>query len=170
VEDATTLVTNGWTASQTGIVKAGDIITIADVFAINPLNKTSLGTLAQFVVTADADSGSGAGASTISIYPALIAASTPYQNISALPANDKAITVVGNHTANMAFHKDCHALVMVPLELPEGATFKARETYNNLSVRVVKDYDIGTDEDIIRLDILYGVKTIYPELGVRVLG
>jgi hypothetical protein len=35
---------------------------------------------------------------------------------------------------------------------------------------VLKDYDIDLDEEVIRLDILYGVKTIYPELAVRLLG
>jgi hypothetical protein len=35
---------------------------------------------------------------------------------------------------------------------------------------VIKDYDITEDEEIIRLDILYGVKAIYPDLGVRLTG
>ena len=59
---------------------------------------------------------------------------------------------------------------MVPLEMPDGAAFKARESRNGLSVRVIKSYDVDNDTDIIRLDIMYGVKTIYPELAVRLLG
>ena len=35
---------------------------------------------------------------------------------------------------------------------------------------MIKDYDIDSDEEIIRLDILYGVKAIYPELGNRLWG
>jgi 23S rRNA A1618 N6-methylase RlmF len=35
---------------------------------------------------------------------------------------------------------------------------------------VIKDYDVLNDEEIIRLDILFGVKVIYPELGVRIWG
>ena len=38
-----------------------------------------------------------------------------------------------------------------------------------MSIRVVKQYDIDNDKDVIRLDILYGVKTIYPELAVRLM-
>ena len=48
----------------------------------------------------------------------------------------------------------------------------ARETDPDagLSIRVVKQYDIDADNEIIRLDILYGVKTLYPELAVRLWG
>ena len=58
----------------------------------------------------------------------------------------------------------------VPLELPDSATFKARADWRGYSIRVVKDYDIDQDEEIIRLDILYGVQAIYPELGVVLYG
>lgn len=162
------LITDGWTASQTPILKAGDIFTLAGVYAVNPISKASTGTLQQFVATAAANSD-GAGNSTIAISPS-ITTSGAYQTVSGSPADNAAITVVASHAANMAFHKNCHALVMVPLEMPDGAAFKARETHNNISIRVVKDYDISADTDIIRLDILYGVKTIYPDLGVRLLG
>ena len=54
--------------------------------------------------------------------------------------------------------------------MPDGAAFKARETHKGLSVRVVKDYDIDTDDDIIRLDILYGRKAIYPGSCMSPLG
>ncbi|OPZ43705.1 MAG: P22 coat protein - gene protein 5 [Bacteroidetes bacterium ADurb.BinA104] len=59
----------------------------------------------------------------------------------------------------------------VPIELPSNV-WGARETDPDagLSIRVVKQYDIDADEEIIRLDILYGVKTLYPELAVRLWG
>ncbi len=50
------------------------------------------------------------------------------------------------------------------------ASFRDRLTRNGLSVRVVKDYDITNDVEIIRLDILYGVKAIYPDLACRLTG
>ena len=78
--------------------------------------------------------------------------------------------MVASHQANLAFHRNAFGLVMVPLELPDGASFKARQTDENISIRVVKAYDIDNDKDIIRLDILYGVKTIYPELANRLFG
>ena len=99
----------------------------------------------------------------------------PYQNVTAAPADNAALTIVtgsanGVYPQNLCFHKNAFALVMADLDLPDGAAFKARESYDNLSVRVVKQYDIDLDRDIIRLDILYGVKTIYPELAVRLTG
>jgi hypothetical protein len=54
--------------------------------------------------------------------------------------------------------------------MPDGVAFKARESHNGLSMRVVKDYDFTNDTDRIRLDILYGTKAIYPDLACRVVG
>ena len=76
----------------------------------------------------------------------------------------------GSYVNNMAFHSNAFALCMVPLAMPDGTSFKAQQSEDNISIRVIKDYDIANDTDIIRLDLLYGVKTIYPELAVRVLG
>ncbi|MCU0873152.1 MAG: hypothetical protein MUE50_12505 [Pirellulaceae bacterium] len=173
-----TLVTDGWTNSTTNILRAGDVFTIAGVFAVNPVpgegntGKQVMPYLQQFTVLADANSGATTGPATLTISPAIIV-SGPYQTVSAAPADNAAITVVGGGASwpvNLAFHKNAFALVTVPLEMPDGAAFKARESHNGLSVRVVKDYDITNDVDIIRLDILYGVKAIYPDLACRLVG
>lgn len=168
------LITDGWSNSVTGVLRAGDVITIAGVFDINPKTYQSLGYLKQFVVTTTADSGASTGPATLTIAPAIVATG-PYQNVTAAPADNAAITVVTGtastaYAQNLCFHKNAFALVMADLDMPDGAAFKARERANNMSVRVVKDYDIDADRDIIRLDILYGVKTIYPELAVRLTG
>jgi len=174
-----TLVTDGWTNSTTGILKAGDVITIDGVFAVNPVpgegstGKIVMPYLQQFTVMADADSGASTGPATLTISPAIIT-SGPHQTVSAAPADDADITVLGTggtaYPQNLGFHKNAFALVTVPLEMPDGAAFKARESHNGLSMRVVKDYDIANDEDIIRLDILYGVDAIYPDLACRLWG
>jgi len=173
-----TLNTDGWALSVAGVLKAGDTFTIAGVYAVNPVpgegatGKTAMNYLQQFVVTADATSD-GAGVAALTISPAIIT-SGPYQTVSAAPADNAAITVLGAagtaYPQNMTFHKNAIALVSVPLEMPDGAAFKARETHGGLSVRVVKSYDIDTDKDIIRIDALFGWKTIYPELGGRITG
>jgi hypothetical protein len=54
--------------------------------------------------------------------------------------------------------------------MPDGVNFKARETHKGLSMRVIKDYDITNDTEIIRLDVLYGVDAIYPDLAARLWG
>lgn len=171
------LVTDGW-PNSTAVLKAGDVITLAGVYAVNPVpgegttGKQVMPYLQQFVVTANATS-SGGGAATLTIAPAIIT-SGPYQTVSAAPADNAAITVLGTastaYPQNLTFHKNAFALVTVPLEMPDGAAFKARETSDGLSVRVVKDYDIDSDEDVIRVDILYGWKAIYPDLACRLTG
>ena len=173
------LATDGWTNSTTGILKAGDVFTIADVYAVNPVpgegatGKTAMPYLQQFTVLSDANSGASTGPAALTVSPPMIT-SGPFQTVTAAPADNAAITVFGtgatSYAQNLGFHKNAFALVTVPLEMPDGAAFKARESHNGLSVRVVKDYDIDTDEDIIRLDILYGKKAIYPDLASRLWG
>ena len=58
---------------------------------------------------------------------------------------------------------------MVPLQPPDGQ-WSSTASEDGYSCRVVKDYDIDVDAEIIRLDVLYGVKTIYPELAARIWG
>ena len=174
-----TLNTDGWTNSTAGILKAGDVFTIAGVFAVNPVpgegttGKTVMPYLQQFTVLADADSGASTGPAALTISPAIIT-SGAHQTVDAAPADDAAITVLGTggtaYPQNLGFHKNAFAMVTVPLEMPDGAAFKARQSADGLSVRVVKDYDIDNDEDIIRLDILYGIDAIYPDLACRLWG
>lgn len=171
------LITDGWTNSTTGILKAGDVFTIAGVFAVNPVpgegSKQVMPYLQQFTVLADANSGASTGPATLTISPPIIT-SGPHQTVSAAPADNAAITVRGTgataYPQNLGFHKNAFALVTVPLEMPDGVSFKARETHKGLSMRVIKDYDITNDTEIIRLDILYGRKAIYPDLACRLWG
>lgn len=174
-----TLSTDGWSNSITGVLKAGDVITIAGVYAMNPVpgegttGKLQMPYLQEFTVLSDADSN-GSGEADLSISPAIIT-SGPYQTVSAAPADNAAITVKTGTAAtaypqNLAFHKNAFALVTCPLELPDGVEFKARETHKGLSARVVKQYSIDDDDDIIRIDVLYGWKAIYPDLAVRLTG
>lgn len=175
VKDTNTqsLVTDGWTASTTGILKAGDVITIAGVYAVNPVTKAVLPFLKQFTVTADADSGASTGDSTLTITPAIIV-SGAFQNASAAPADNAAITVMGTggtgYRQNLVFTKNAFALVMVPLVSPPGAVDVARKSYKGINVRVIPVYDGTNDESAWRLDILYGTKTLDHRLATRLSG
>jgi hypothetical protein len=166
-QTGSSLITDGWSNSIAAL-KQGDVFTIAGVNSINPVSKQSTGNLQQFTATADASSD-GSGNCTVSISPALTLTG-PYQTVSALAADNAAITVTASHAANLAFHKNAFALVTVPLIIPDSANWSARESFNNISVRIIKDYDIVNDREICRLDVLYGVKTLYPELACRLLG
>ncbi len=165
------LVTDGWPAS-TAVLKAGDVFTVAGVYAVNPVSGDKQAFLQQFVVKADATSDA-LGNATLTISPAIVTAG-PYRTVDAAPADNAAIAVAGAaggvYPQNLTFHRHAFALVTVPLDLPEGAGFASRATAGGLSVRVVKDYDITADTEIIRLDLLYGVKAIYPDLACRLTG
>jgi len=71
---------------------------------------------------------------------------------------------------NIAFTRDALGLVMVPMEIPQGVDFAARENYRNISMRVIRAYDINNDVFPTRIDILYGTTTYYDELAVRLGG
>ncbi len=79
------------------------------------------------------------------------------------------VTVIGNHAANLMFQKNAFGFVTRPLEVARGADSYVTH-YNGLSVRVTMDYNIATKKQTLSIDTLYGFKTLYPELAVRVLG
>lgn len=169
-QTGTSLVTDGWQVS-TDILKAGDVFTIADVYAVNPVSGATSSSLRQFVSTTDVSSD-GSGDATITITPGIVT-SGAYQTVSGSPAGSAVITMVGvedtGYAQNLAFHPNAFALVTVPIEMPANV-WGQRYTKNGFSIRVIKQYDIDADEEIIRLDVLYGVKTIYPELACRITG
>jgi hypothetical protein len=171
VPGISSLITSGWTASS-AILKQGDVFTIANVFAVNPVTKVTLPFLQQFVVQADTSSD-GAGAATLSIAPAIITSGAK-QTVSAAPANSAAITVLGTastgYAQNMAFNKNAFGLVVLPMVKPPGAVQVARESYKGLSVRLIPYYTGSTDTSAWRLDVLYGKKTLDPRLACRVAG
>jgi hypothetical protein len=165
------LITDGW-ANSTAVIKDGDIFTLAGVNAVNPITGADLGYLRQFVATADGTSD-GSGNLTISISPS-ITTSGAYKTCTASPANDAVITMVGTeataYPVHMGFHKDAFSLVVLPLAMPDSVVWKSRMTMDGVSIRVVKAYDQENDDEVIRFDILYGVKTIRPEFACRVIG
>ena len=165
-----TLVTDGFNASSS-TVKEGDVFTIAGVYAVNPKTGASTGSLRQFVVTADTTSSGGA--MTIPISPSIIT-SGALQTVTASPADNAALTFAGtedtSYPINIAYHKDCFTLACRPLEIPQSVVWGARESYNGLSVRAIKDYDIDEDKEVLRFDVLYGVLCQNPSFGCRIIG
>lgn len=81
----------------------------------------------------------------------------------------KAVTVLPSHDANLVFHPHAFAFVTRPLSAPAGVESYVT-TWNGLSLRVVRGYDIRYKKEMLSMDVLYGFKTVYPELAVRYLG
>jgi hypothetical protein len=161
------------TGANAGL-KTGDTFTIAGCYAVNPMSGESTGALRQFVVTAHAVPTVSTTDLDTKVYfqPDMIATG-PYKTVDTIPQLEAEVTVTGgggdSYPQNLAFHQNAFALCMVPLVKPDGQ-WAASETEDGISIRVVKDYDIDNDIETIRLDILYGVKTIYPELACRIMG
>jgi len=121
----------------------------------------------QFVVTSDTAAAVSGDIAAVSIYPALPKAFGDFTS-AAVTFPDK---TAGAHVANLAFQKDAFCFATAPLAPPlNGAASSYSLVADGLSLRVVNDYDIDTDTNKWRMDILYTVKTLYPELAVQVLG
>lgn len=184
-QTGSTLTTDGWPTSTTGLLKQGDVITLAGVYSINPQSYESTGRLQHFVVQEDVDSD-GAGAATISVSPSIndgtLTTTNPegdtislaaYQNVSAAPADDAPITVLGTenetYLQNFLFHRDAIALAMIDLELPKSAVMKARvrDPESGLSLSMTGAYDINQHTEVTRIDAVWGTDLIYPELAHR---
>ena len=166
-------------ANQTGLsltvnslangLAQGDIITIAGVYAVNRITKQSTGQLRQFAVTATVASG----ATTIPIYPALIPGqggqAVQYQTVTVSPANGTAVNPTNGLAASITYRKnfsyapEAVTLATADLEMPKHVHESAREEFDGVSMRMVTDYFIGTDQLITRLDVLYGYLWIRPE-------
>lgn len=166
-------------ANQTGLnlnvnalaagLNIGDIITIAGVYQVNRITKQSTGKLRQFVVTANV----AAGGTSIPIYPAIVPAQNgqpvQYQTVTASPANGAAVNpALGlaastQYTKNFSYAPEAVTLATADLEMPHNVHEAARESFDGVSMRMVTDYFIGTDQLITRLDVLYGYLWIRPE-------
>ncbi|MDP4143188.1 MAG: P22 phage major capsid protein family protein [Bacillota bacterium] len=113
----------------------------------------------QFVVIADS-AAAVAGVVSVNVYPAV------KDTFSA-----QAVSFGKSHVASLGFHKNALALVSRPMEPPMGgANSYVATSPSGLSLRVTMGYNMSTKQNIISIDMLYGVKSIYPELACRILG
>jgi hypothetical protein len=153
----------------TGTLKKGDIITFAGVNSVNRITKQSNGSLAQFVVLADV----AASGTTVTIYPALVPPSggnsVQYQTVTASPANSAALALLSPATTtyrkNVAFVPEAITMATADLEIPPNVE-SAREQFDGVSMRMVRQYVVGTDQTGTRLDVVWGALWIRPEWAV----
>ena len=79
------------------------------------------------------------------------------------------VEVLKSHTANLAFNPMAFAYVTRPLQAPAGVESYVT-SYNGISLRVVRGYNMEKKKEMLSMDVLYGYTAIYPELATRVLG
>ena len=167
--------------ATSGTVNQGDVFTIASVYAVNPQNFQSTGSLQQFVCTAAATASSG-NITALSVYPPIIT-SGPFQTVSAAPGTSAAVTIIGGASSaptvaataspqSLCFHKEAFAMACADLPLPGGVDMAERVSDKELglSIRLIRAYDINQDRFPLRLDFLYGWTTLYPQLATRIWG
>jgi hypothetical protein len=68
---------------------------------------------------------------------------------------------------SLVYQKEAFAFATADLVMPSGVDFAAREVMDGISMRVVRQYDINNDKFPTRLDVLYGYKTLRPQLAAR---
>ena len=154
-------------ATGTGAMAVGDVFTIGNVFAVHPETKANTGTLQQFVVTAAYAGGAG----TVSFSPAIVLAGGRQNVVIPTTSATAAITFFGTASTavgtSLLYQKEAFAFATADLVMPGGVDFAAREVMDGISMRVVRQYDINNDKFPTRLDVLYGYKTLRPQLATR---
>ena len=177
VSGATTITT---TATGTSTLPRGTVFSIAGISSINPQSRLSPGRSMQFVVTADTVLSAGS-TNVVPIYPPYIpsaadGSTAQFATCTGVPISTAVITMhtgavgAAGQSQNMAFQKGAFALATVDQELPGGVHFAARDNYEGFSIRIVRQYDINSNQIPCRIECLWGAKTIYPELAVRIGG
>ena len=154
---------------------AGDVFTIAGVYAVNPETKDVYDHLQQFAVTT-------AIAATSTVMSCTV---TPTPVTSGAKMNCKVVTAASNaamvnltaggsgaastsYINSLAYHKDAFTFVTADLEMPQGVDFAARKVMDGISLRVVRNYDIVNDKFPCRIDVLFGYKCVRPEWACRI--
>ena len=159
------------TGSQT--IAAGDVFTIANVYAVNPQTRESTGSLQQFVVT-EAATAAGGAYTAVKIAPAIYTSSNALATVDSFPQATAAVTFLGSastqYPQNLVYHKDAISFATADLLLPQGVDMASRQVHNGISMRVVRQYDINNDRLPCRIDVLYGFSAIRPPMAVRLWG
>ena len=156
----------------TGTLKKGDIITFANVNAVNMVTKQSLGTLRQFVVTADVLTGG----TVIPVFPGLVPSATgvaggpdqQYQTVDASPIDGAAMVMASKsgevYRKSIAYVQKAITMATADLVLPRKAVEEAaRAEYDGISMRILTDYLPGSDQLATRVDVLFGQLYIRPQ-------
>ena len=180
-QDLTVAVASG--SGET--IAAGEVFTIADVYACNPRSKARLPYLQQFTVI-DAETVGGGHTAVLTISPPIIS-SGAFQTVvcggtsSTAPDNSAAIQWMGTDTETdtdattysfgTVFRKEAIALVSAKLVMPfTGEADYATDPDTGLTVRYWRSSDSTNDTHMHRFDILYGVKMVDPRQGTRISG
>lgn len=151
-----------------GAASIGDVFTIVGVNAVHPESKADTGVLQQFVLTAAALTG----ATTFVVSPTPVTSGATQNIVINSAGSSKTVTFFGTASTafpqSIAYQKNAFAFATADLLMPKGMHFAAREVLDGISMRIVQNYDITNDKFPCRMDVLYGYKTIRPQLACRI--
>ena len=153
-------------ASGTGGFAVGDVFEIAGVMRVHPETKQITSTAQQFVVT-EALAGPG----VLKFAPSIVTDGAAKNVTVTNPIAAAAVTVAGTgantNGISLAYQKGAFAFATADMVMPRGVDFASRVVFDGISMRIVRQYDINNDRFPCRLDVLYGYKTIRPQLACR---
>lgn len=180
--DAASLVTDGGTTvdmhSTVVSPAVGSVFTINGVYACHPETKAAYAHLQQFTVIT---TSAGAGC-TVSptIYLGLSDSTAAKRNVCSASGAALALTDFNSATLtfhgaasttyrqNLMYHRDAFTFVTADLPLMDDAHKCVRMTKDGISLRVWQASDIRNDELLLRIDVLYGFKTLRPAWACRI--
>jgi hypothetical protein len=176
VAGGASITVSGFTAAAALRLNKGDIFTIANTNAVNPVSLASTGKPRQFTVTANVSSAAD-GTATIPISPAIIGPATPAnprQTVAALPIAAAPLTLL--MTPNTAYYQNiihqeqAFALGMCRLQEPfSGQSAYAVDSDTGVALRTWKASDISTDMHASRADEAFGFAVTRPQWACRVV-
>lgn len=178
--DAAALVTDGGSTIDMHTLvpvakqSVGQVFTVAGVYACHPETKAAYAHLKQFTITA-------VGATTTTISPATVltgarknVVSSTGGTLATTDFNAKTVTFVGaastSYAQSLMYHKEAFQFVTADLPLMDDAAKCVRRVQDGLSMRVWQASDIRNDEQLMRIDILYGMAALRPEWACRMIG
>lgn len=161
------------TISATTNVAAGDCFTIAGVNAVHHITKEDTGQLKTFRVIS-VDSGT-----TLTISPPIVSTQggtdpeKQYQNVVVTPSATAAIVFLNTVSAfaNPFWHKDAFEILPGRYAVPEGtgAAVMRGTTEQGIELVFTKQFDINTLKTKYRVDTLFGVACVQPEMAGLIL-
>lgn len=183
-EQANTNFTEGTTTLHidglgTGSITAGQVFEIEGIYACHPETKAAYSHLQQFVVTTTV--AIAGNECDVTFTPAIYTTGAK-KNVCTSTGADltwtytgqdgKDVTFLGSasttYRQNLMYHRDAFAFVTADLPLMDDAHKCVRMQQDGISLRVWQASDIRNDELLMRIDILYGFKTLRPAWSCRI--
>ena len=196
LEGQDSIPTDGWgVAASTKVLNKGTIITIAGVYEVAPNSEVRrTGRLKQFTVTKDVTTGTGVNATKaiVPISPPINGGGatiddgngedislSQYQNVTLVPPDNAAITILGlpsstgtkTYRQNILWNRESLQLASIRLSAPESAVgaFTQTDDETGLSMSAIQAYDFDEREEMLRCDALFLAHNIRPDFCVRMM-